>query len=127
MDCVVDGDKSPEASLRKADALAFESVYCKTGCDAVINHAHKHKYATKLATLCSVEKLEEDIKPKDNISSKNKEKGKSGNKRNSNLAQRDITEYTVGKATFRLGCFSQSGQDFTQAVSTKDISARAEY
>lgn len=111
LDCVVDGDESPEASLRKADALAFEGVYCKTGCDAVVNHAKAHSYATKLPTLCTVEKVEQDIKPNTNTSSKKQDKGKDGK-----VNMRDITDYIVGKATFRLGCFSQSGHDFSWAA-----------
>jgi len=112
IECNVEGEDSPEAALRQADAHALRSMYCTTGCDYAVNHATPHAFSTYIKPVCSVEKEENQIEfKKYNSSSKDdKRRWTRGKER------RDIDAYTVGSAKLTFCCTDQNGVDYTEAV-----------
>lgn len=121
LECHVTGEDSPEATLRQVDEHALRSMFCSTGCDYAVNNAISHPYATKLASICSVEKDENEIK-REKYSAKDSDKSRRLSQRFSGgneVAKRDIDAYTVGSATVRFCCTSQDGTDYTEAVSIR--------
>lgn len=116
IECKVDGEDSPEAALRQVDAWALESMYCATGCDAVINRDVAHPYATTIRPTCSVSKHEDTVeykkfKAKDNNRDSDK---RSQRARRLEVAKRDIDAYTVQSATFQFCCNDSMGNDHTK-------------
>ncbi|TKY85323.1 hypothetical protein EX895_005485 [Sporisorium graminicola] len=121
IECKVDGEESPEAALRQVDEWALESMYCATGCDAVINHDVPHPYATTVRPICSVYKDEIKIEYK-KFKSKDGKKRRSSQSRRSEaagvMARRDIDAYTIQSATFQFCCTHPNGTDFTEVAAT---------
>ncbi|SPC64132.1 uncharacterized protein UHOD_05232 [Ustilago sp. UG-2017b] len=116
LECNVTGDDSPEAALRQVDEHALRSMFCNTGCDYAVNKAISHAFGTKVSSICSVKKVELNVKQekytaKDNDESKRESQWFS---RTAEIARRDINAYTVGSAKISFCCMDERGVDYTE-------------
>ncbi|CBQ73777.1 conserved hypothetical protein [Sporisorium reilianum SRZ2] len=119
IECNVEGEDSPEAALRQVDAHALESMYCASGCDAVINRDVPHPYATTIRPICSVHKDETKVvykKFKSKDDAKDSKERRSTRSRRSEVVRRDIDAYTVQSASLQFCCTHPNGTDFTKAA-----------